>query len=498
MKSGVDKNIYSEYNFEGVYWADPTHQSYSLVSIRLADIAVESATKNTFYVKDKMSGAFEEVNSRSKALRKMTNEWSGLHTLKDGSTKELVRRDFDDYLKTDCPTVFSDIQIPLAGNHIVYDNKKWLNTFVLDITKPDAKNLDKCTELLALIRESLCNQTDSKNLEEMLEELSDKKAAKEFRFVMHWIAAIYQNPGVNLQTNLWFIGQQKGIGKGTFMRVLKRVFGSGMGKAVQTEVGRGWNDNIVGKLLVEADEFKANDRLDYNSWLKRETTNDVVSITKRNTSSVDIPNLTNWMFTTNDTNPVHIEDGDRRNVMIRTTDKLEWRDRAHELNLVLNDSLDMISGFCAILEILEINWDLIKTSFETEMRLSVRANSQTAVEDWLADDTVERGVWLKVKDHFLKYKGWQETYACTSHIKSQRAFAKAMREIAQRGEIKMRESGNCVFYRINDLEKDRDHYNDSIVPFKPVEPRTLEPAKPSSIEQDLNRIDRIRREHDEE
>ena len=66
----------------------------------------------------------------------------------------------------------------------------------------------------------------SATLDEMLILANSTDPAElEFRFLMSWCAAPIKEPGRNLQTNLWLMGAQQGIGKGTFFEILKRIYG---------------------------------------------------------------------------------------------------------------------------------------------------------------------------------------------------------------------------------------------------------------------------------
>jgi hypothetical protein len=67
----------------------------------------------------------------------------------------------------------------------------------------------------------------------------------------------------------------KDVGKGTLTRVLKLVFGAQqIGKASD-----GWNDFLLGKLIMEADQFRGDGgKYNLNEYIKRETTYPAVLI----------------------------------------------------------------------------------------------------------------------------------------------------------------------------------------------------------------------------
>jgi hypothetical protein len=91
--------------------------------------------------------------------------------------------------------------------------------------------------------------------------------------------------------------------RGTLTRVLKLVFGAQqIGKASDGDMKRGWNDFLLGKLIMEADEFRGDGgKYNLNEYIKRETTYPAVLINRRNTTPYEIRNIPNWMF--------HVHDG---------------------------------------------------------------------------------------------------------------------------------------------------------------------------------------------
>lgn len=472
MECGVDKNTFRKYDFEDAYWRDSTSRDYQPEFVFLTDIVVSLRVGNAYMVKDKTTGSFVELTGKSKVLTKLVNEWSGTQTLEDGTQFNFTRGEFERYLNFACPTINDNIKIPLGPQYAVYNNDKRINTFVCNILKADKSKVHDCEELLCLIRESLCDQKDAKSFDEMVKELSDKDGSKEFRFVMHWLAAIYQNPGINHQTNIWFIGQKKGIGKGTLMRVLNKVFGNGFGKASQSDLERGWNNFIEGKLIIEADEFKATSKIDFNAWIKRETTNPQLTINKRSSTPYVVPNISNWIFTTNDTNPIFVEDGDRRNVMIRTTSDDAWKERSIKINQQLDSNFDDVAcGFGAVLNDLAVDWDLISRAFDTEMRDHVRAASRNAIEDWVLDGHVpdnKLGGWVQAQDLFDEYEKWREQYARGSRIQGLKPFCQRMNELADRGVVETEKRRHHRFYKIPKDEQDMFGYQKKakVVPLK--------------------------------
>jgi Family of unknown function (DUF5906) len=141
------------------------------------------------------------------------------------------------------------------------------------------------TLLMRILRESLCGRKGSYTLDEMIG-LADgtRPEELEFRFLMNWLAAPIQSPGRNLQTNLWLLGEMGGTGKGTLYHLMSRIYGAdhaGLLNADEIQKG-GWTDKLEGKLFVCINEINPDRRFDWNSFIKQNSTEDVIPIRKRN------------------------------------------------------------------------------------------------------------------------------------------------------------------------------------------------------------------------
>jgi hypothetical protein len=454
MKCGVDSNIFSKYEFNDQAWGDPLKPGHNELWCYLAQICVAKANGG-FSVKDKVTGRFTEVSSAKLAINKLTNEWAGMVTLKSGAKQVVTRKEMEEFVNTVCPILEQTVCIPFAEPFLVFNATKRLNTFVDTIKRPVEGNVVYLEEFLRMIRQALCAQEGEKTLEEMIDEINNPNGSKEFRFVIHWLAAIYQNPGINLQTNMWLVGRMKGIGKGTLMRVLAGMFGCLMGKASQSDMERGWNDFVEGKLIVEADEFKATSKVDFNALIKRDTTNPTISIAKRGVTPYVVPNITNWIFTTNDEEPIILEDDDRRNVMIKTTTDSAWRERSIRFNLWLDEDGNMmkvVTGFAALLNNVVVDKVLIQRAFETELRKDMRDSSKNAVEVWVEThmDNRFRGREMTPEELYADYFApWAAVYYENTSIKSAKALGKALTALTgMDGMVSKRRANSGIRYTI--------------------------------------------------
>jgi len=161
----------------------------------------------------------------------------------------------------------------------------------------------------------------------------------------------------------------------------------------QTEVEQGWNDHIVGKMLMSSNEFDTTGKMNggaWNKWIKKHCNDDIVPIRQRCMTAKDILNISNWIFTSNDENPLYLDNTDRRNHLIKTTDDPYWKVYASQIkvNYVDKDPENIAEGFAYILEQVAVDDQFVNTSFINGLKASIIAASQNTVEEWISSDSL--------------------------------------------------------------------------------------------------------------
>jgi hypothetical protein len=233
-----------------------------------------------------------------------------------------------------------------------------------------------------------------------------------FRWVLHWLASIYTRPGHHIGTALWFVGSNMGIGKGTIVGVLRTLLGpQWVGKASTEEMNRGWTDFLMGKLVLEADEFEVGSRTGLNRLYKQWIGNDVLEISKRHLGSFTIPNCINHIMTTNEIHPIQLDRNDRRHTLVHTSDDHSRNALAAAFHkLSKEEKLTAIQGLAAILASLNIDDGFISKPFPTEHRTALIAWSAPPVERWFAAGDVKWAVGEKrpAQELFQNFLSWAE------------------------------------------------------------------------------------------
>jgi len=299
---------------------------------------------------------------------------------------------------------------PGSPQFVWFQGRRYLNIWVDERVRPDIEQVCRAEILLRIIRENLCG-LDPISMDEMLLEY-EGDGVTVFRWVLHWLASIYTRPGHHIGTALWFVGSNMGIGKGTIVGVLRTLLGpQWVGKASTEEMNRGWTDFLMGKLVLEADEFEVGSRTGLNRLYKQWIGNDVLEISKRHLGSFTIPNCINHIMTTNEIHPIQLDRNDRRHSLVHTSDDHSRNALAvafHKLGK--EEKLAAIKGLAAILASINIDDGLISKPFPTEHRTALIAWSAPAVERWFAAGDVKWAVGEKrsAQELFQNFLSWAE------------------------------------------------------------------------------------------
>ena len=166
-----------------------------------------------------------------------------------------------------------------------------------------------CTVLLDLL-EYLCSGE------------SDKTARAVFLWVQKWLALPIQQPGAKMRTALVLHGPQ-GAGKNLFFETVMGIYGE-YGRIVdQNAIEDKFNDWASRKLFLIADEVVARQELYHlKNKLKGLITGEWVRINPKNVSAHDERNHVNFVFLSNERQPLILEKDDRRYTVIRTPESL--------------------------------------------------------------------------------------------------------------------------------------------------------------------------------
>jgi len=134
-----------------------------------------------------------------------------------------------------------------------------------------------------------------------------------YNWTMSWFAFLYQNPCYRFNTSIMFIGA-KGSGKGMLSRALKRIFEHCCYIGNSKDLSSNFNAQLLeGKLLLLANEIlDQQKKYQFSNDLKEMITEPEISVEKKFQDRYNAKNYIKCIFFSNSSNPINIEEGDRR------------------------------------------------------------------------------------------------------------------------------------------------------------------------------------------
>lgn len=163
-----------------------------------------------------------------------------------------------------------------------------------------------------------------------------------YAYVQHWVSFIINNPGEKIGTAL-FMGGLQGIGKGTFIECLCRLFEGYINANItnMNELSGEFNTAIEGNVICVGNELKnvGDERAANFDCLKSLITEKVIRYNEKGIPRRDGENVANFIFMSNNPYAIKIEVDDRRYVAINVNpskrgDSKYWSE-LH--NLIKND-----------------------------------------------------------------------------------------------------------------------------------------------------------------
>lgn len=324
------------------------------------------------------------------------------------------------------PTLQGMMTIPMGTQFVIYKENTFLNEWVDSIVEGDDTHINYGKVILRLIYRNLCDgQCLNKNASiegEMLYQqvLTNKYTNPDFKFIMNWLACLIQRPGYNMQTNLWLVGRLQGIGKGTLFQIMKAIIGQKFtGSLNQKQIEKDWTSGLANKILIEADEFdgRRTRELDWDRWIKENTTNDEIEIVKKGVDGCPMLNIANYYFTSNSENPIDISVDDRRNQFIKTTQDKSAIGFARSIQNIMKTKLPEIAmGLAFIFEKVQFDESLVAyAQMNSIKRKIIEENMQSndpacKVEQWINQDIIlQRGIAYTPESAHNRFINWHNS-----------------------------------------------------------------------------------------
>lgn len=258
---------------------------------------------------------------------------------------------------------------------------------------PTEPKAGKCDVLLDLLRYLCSGEQNSGDL---------------YTWALRWLAYPIQHPGAKMRTALIFHGPQ-GTGKNLFFEAIMAIYGE-YGRIVgQAEIEDKFNDWASRKLFLIADEVVARQELYHvKNKLKSFVTGEWIRINPKNVAAHDERNHCNVVYLSNETQPLPIEQDDRRHFVIWTPAKLSagfYQDVRDEINA---------GGIAALHQyLLDLDlgdFDEHTKPPETQAKRDLidvgAGNVQRFIKAWLGGDTLYPVCPCASADLYTAYTRW--------------------------------------------------------------------------------------------
>jgi len=143
-------------------------------------------------------------------------------------------------------------------------------------------------------------------------------------YILNWIAKLFQNPGIKLETMIVLTGKQ-GCGKNTFTNIISTL-ARGYSRPNVTSIDHisgKFNASLLGMILIIGNEWTSaslNKHIDKGRH-KGVISEDTIEIERKGVDPFTAQNCCNFIVSSNEQDPVTIEQNDRRHLVSEISDK---------------------------------------------------------------------------------------------------------------------------------------------------------------------------------
>ena len=208
-----------------------------------------------------------------------------------------------------------------------------------------------------------------------------------YEYLINWISFILQNPGVKTETSIVLKGLQ-GIGKNTFTDVISELL-SGYSIKNLTEIGEltgTFNSVVEAKMLIVLNELRniGEERLANFDSLKSIITDKTIRINEKYQPRRTAENVSNFIFVSNNSYPVKVENGDRRYVVLACNGKYKGNQKfwSNLFSTFTNEFYENLITYFMKHDIKEFN---PRNILMTEAKQDLIEASRTPLDNWICE-----------------------------------------------------------------------------------------------------------------
>jgi len=280
-------------------------------------------------------------------------------------------------------------------------------------------------------------------------------------YFIKWIAQMIQYPAI--KTICPTLISKEGAGKGTLMCLFNKMLGNE--KVFETcdpsrDIWGDFNAQMADSFLINLNELSKKDTIDAEGKIKGLISDRKLTINNKGVKKYQINSFHRFIITTNKEEPIVTKDGDRRNIIIRSSDE-KCGDKEYFSNLYkLLDDVNIIKTcyeyFKSIPDMDKFGH--LKTP-ETEYHKELKELSKSPIESWLeyfASKNQDRDyIELKSQSIYEKFNDWAIENGLEYKIDALKLMVRISR--LKIDGIEKRKSDGIMITRF-DIEKMKKHY----------------------------------------
>lgn len=302
---------------------------------------------------------------------------------------------------------------------------------------------------------------------------------KAYTYFIKWLAWKIQNPLDRLATSIVFKGEQ-GSGKTLFTDyVLKPIFKTNFIEITQADIAADYNDYMLGKEIVIANEVIYNEKnVNSSQSIKKLVTDSHITVRQKYKSTIYSNNYAQFIFTSNARVPVGVERNDRRFSIFKSKKlhdgvlffqefvKIQDKELRSFLKYI-REEVDVILG--------EVNYPYIN-----QHRKEVIEASLNSVELFFESITDAGGIEELNKEYIENNDGWRLNIQMIQNSKSTYYKIESMYKLYQRFSIY---SGIKNIFGRNGFTAMLRHMNYTLTIIKDEDDKSIRVMKLAGVEQ---------------
>ena len=242
-----------------------------------------------------------------------------------------------------------------------------------------------------------------------------------YSYFIKWIAQMIQYPHIKTIMPTFISGE--GAGKGTLFKLFEKMLGNE--KVFETtnpsrDVWGDFNGMMCNFFLVNLNELSKKDTIEAEGKIKGLITDNTLAINQKGLPQYKIKSYHRFITTTNKEEPINSSNGDRRNLIIRSSDEKKGDFQYFETIHKYLEDIDVIRTCYDYFKSIK-GMDKFKDILipQTEYQNNLKALSVSPIEQWLESFTrehcndIEENIELLGTEIYELFKTW----CCVNGIK---------------------------------------------------------------------------------